>query len=93
MHFACIFRYDGAMAIVQVRGVPEAVVRRLKSKAAASGQSLSEYLRAELAELASKPTLDEIVDAVARLEPVPSRESAAETIRRERRVRERRLAR
>ena len=80
------------MAIVQVRGVSEQTARRLKARAASEGKSLSEYLRDELERLAARPTLEEILDRVARLEPVAGGESAAEAIRREREAREKRLA-
>lgn len=42
------------MKAVQVRNVPEPLHRRLKSQAAASGQSLSDYL------LAERPTREEM---------------------------------
>ncbi len=80
------------MAIVQVRGLPDETVRRLKARAASEGKSLSEYLRDELESLAARPTLEEILDRVARLEPVVGGESSAEAIRREREAREKRLA-
>jgi hypothetical protein len=48
------------MSTLQVRNVPEHVRRTLKERAAASGQSLSEYLLGELSRLASQPTLDDL---------------------------------
>lgn len=73
--------------MVQIRGVSERARRRLKSRAALEGKSLSQYLRLELEELARLPTLEEITDRVASLEPVGG-ESAATAIRAERRRRE-----
>jgi antitoxin FitA len=46
--------------LVQIRDVPEPVHRALKSRAAASGMSFSEYLRALLARSAERPTPEEL---------------------------------
>jgi plasmid stability protein len=46
--------------LLQVRDVPDPVHRTLKARAAQSGMSLSEYLRAELALIASRPTPEEV---------------------------------
>jgi antitoxin FitA len=46
--------------LVQIREVPEPVHRTLKARAAASGMSLSEYLRVQLERIASRPTPDEL---------------------------------
>lgn len=50
--------------MVQIRDVPEGVHRTLKARAAASGTSLSEYLRAELLRTASRPTPAELAERV-----------------------------
>lgn len=67
-----------AVAIVQVRDVPDSVQRRLKAKAREKGLSLSEYLRVELEWLAAEPTLEEIVERVAALARVDGVSGAAE---------------
>lgn len=46
--------------LVQIRDVPEDVHRTLKARAAASGLSMSEYLRGVLARAAARPTVDEL---------------------------------
>jgi plasmid stability protein len=46
--------------LVQIRDVPEHVHRALKARAAASGSSLSEYLRTILARAAGRPTPEEL---------------------------------
>jgi plasmid stability protein len=46
--------------LVQIRDVPDDVHRRLKARAAASGVSLSEYLRTVLERTASRPTPAEL---------------------------------
>jgi antitoxin FitA len=80
------------MSIIQVRGVSARTHRRLKAKARREGKSLAEYLRGELDNLATQPTLDEWLDRVASREPVRG-ESAAESIRAARAERDRQLDR
>lgn len=46
--------------MVQIRNVPETLHRRLKSRAALAGMSLSDYLLSELRQVAARPTLDEL---------------------------------
>lgn len=48
--------------MVQVRDVPSGVVDVLKSRAAAQGTSLSEYLRAEIERMAAEPTMHEVLE-------------------------------
>jgi antitoxin FitA len=55
---------DTMGVMVQIRDVPEDVHRTLKARAAASGTSLSEYLRAELLRTASRPTPAELAARV-----------------------------
>lgn len=72
---------------VQIRDVPEDAHRRLKARAAEEGKSLSELLRAELVEIASRPTLAEMLERLQTRERVTLRESSAEAIQRGRRER------
>jgi antitoxin FitA len=44
--------------MVQIRNVPEALHRRLKSRAALAGMSLSDYLLSEIRQVAERPTID-----------------------------------
>lgn len=75
--------YDPAMPkAVQIRGVPDEVVTLLKSRAAAEGRSLSEYLRQRLLEIASRPTPAELEARIAAREPVELDEPAWLMIRR-----------
>ena len=46
--------------MVQIRNVPEALHRVLKSRAALAGMSLSDFLLGELREVAGRPTMDEL---------------------------------
>ena len=50
--------------LIQVRDVPDHVHRKLKARAAASGVSLSEYVRSLLAKDATRPTPAELLDRV-----------------------------
>jgi antitoxin FitA len=50
--------------LVQVRDVPDRIHRKLKARAAASGVSLSEYVRSLLAKDAERPTPDELLERV-----------------------------
>jgi plasmid stability protein len=50
--------------LVQIRDVPEGVHRTLKARAAASGASLSEYLRDLLGRATARPTPEELAARV-----------------------------
>lgn len=54
------------MATLLVRDVPDHVHATLQRRAAAAGQSLQQYLSAELVRLAESPTLDEVLDRIGR---------------------------
>ena len=70
--------------MVQVRNVPDALHRRLKSRAADSGQSLSDYLLAELERLAARPTRHEMLARIHSRKRVTLKTPAAVVIREER---------
>jgi plasmid stability protein len=70
--------------LLQVREVPDHVHRTLKVRAAQSGTSLSEYVRAELELIASRPTPEELRTRLAARAPVTVDEAPATTIRRRR---------
>jgi len=76
------YKYDRCMKAkaLQIRSVPEALHRRLKVQAAASGKSLSEYLLAELRRVAERPTRDEMLTRLRSRQAVTLRPSAAELI-------------
>ena len=50
------------MATVQIKNVPDDVHRVLRTRAAKAGQSLQEYMLANLVEFARTPTVDEIYE-------------------------------
>jgi len=68
--------------LVQIRDVPEQVHRTLKARAAQSGASLSEYLRAERARVAALPTPDEVRARLRQRPPLTTRERPEAIIRR-----------
>lgn len=74
------------MALVQVRDVPEPILRTLKAQAAERGLTLTSYLRAELAKLAARPTNAEIVERLRHVDRTggPTREEIVAQIRRTR---------
>jgi antitoxin FitA len=55
-------------AMIQIRNVPDALHRQLKSRAALAGMTLSDYLLREIRRVAERPTVDELR---ARLERRP----------------------
>jgi plasmid stability protein len=83
MCYACnhVF-YMGVM--IQIRNVPERLHRRLKSRAALSGMSLSDYLLREISQIGERPTIDELRARLHKLPPVIVSPSPAEVIRAER---------
>jgi plasmid stability protein len=52
------------MAMPQIRNAPEALHRRLKSRAAPVGVSLFDYLFNQIREMSGRPMLDEIKSPV-----------------------------
>lgn len=73
--------------MIQVRNVPDALHRGLKARAAMAGMSLSDYLLAEIREIATKPTLAEFRERLHRRKPVSSEIEAARLLREERQAR------
>ncbi len=67
--------------LLQVREVPDDVHRTLKVRAAQAGTSLSEYVRAELELIASRPTPEELRARLQTRTRVEVSEPAAELIR------------
>ena len=69
------------MPNIQIRNVPEDLHRVLKAKAAIEGSSLSDFVLAELAQLAKRPTPGEMRERLRRREPVHLSPTAADIIR------------
>jgi plasmid stability protein len=71
-------------AMIQIRNVPDALHRRLKSRAALAGMSLSDYLLNELRAVAERPTVAELRARLERRSTVATSVSSVEAIRAER---------
>jgi plasmid stability protein len=70
--------------MIQIRNVPEALHRRLKSRAALAGMSLSDYLLSEIREVAQRPTVEELRSRLELRSRVAPSVTPADTVRRER---------
>ena len=81
----CTCEHTGHMAkMIQVRNVPDTVHRTLKARAAMAGMSLSDFLLAEIRQLAERPTMEEMRERLHRREPLRLKLSAAQAVREER---------
>ena len=78
------FFADHMSKMVQIRNVPDALHRKLKSRAADSGRTLSDFLLAELERLAARPTRDEMLTRLHSRKRVTLKTPAAVVIREER---------
>jgi plasmid stability protein len=67
--------------MIQIRNVPDALHRTLKSRAALEGLSLSDYLLREIRRTAERPTLRELRARVDSREPVRGDVPPARAIR------------
>lgn len=70
--------------MIQLRGVPDALHRQLKARAALSGLSLSDYLIREVRKVAEQPTPEEMRQRLRQREPYAGRTSPTEIVRAER---------
>ena len=68
--------------LVQIRDVPEDVHRKLKARAAASGTSLTEYVRELFAREVARPTPEELRERIRARGSVQLDEPSEVTIRR-----------
>jgi antitoxin FitA len=71
-------------AMIQIRNVPDSLHRRLKSRAALAGMSLSDYLLNEMRRVAERPTLDELRARLDSRRGMTPSEAPAEAVRAER---------
>jgi plasmid stability protein len=70
--------------MIQIRNVPDTLHRKLKSRAALEGVSLSDLLLKEIEQVAERPTVKELAERLARRSPVKYKISPAEILREER---------
>lgn len=66
---------------IQVRNVPDRLHRKLKSRAATEGLSLSDFVLREMEQLAERPTPRELAERIASRTPVKYKLSPAEILR------------
>jgi antitoxin FitA len=79
----CVYVYHMTV-MIQIRNVPDALHRRLKSRAALAGMSLSDYLLSEIRQVAERPTLDELRARLERRPGITPSVSPVQAIRAER---------
>jgi plasmid stability protein len=72
------------MTTIKIRNVPDALHRKLKSRAARAGLSLSDYLLDEIRKIAERPTLEEMRERLDARSPVTPSIDPTEIIRAER---------
>jgi plasmid stability protein len=73
--------------MIQLQNVPDALHRTLKARAAMAGMSLSDYLLAEIREIAERPTLTEFRERLHQRKPVAAQFDTARLVREERETR------
>jgi plasmid stability protein len=70
--------------LIQLRNVPDALHRTLKVRAARAGMSLSDYLLAEIREVAERSTLAKFRQRLHQRKPVAAQLDTARLVREER---------
>jgi plasmid stability protein len=70
--------------MIRLRNVPDALHRTLKARAAMVGMSLSDYLLAEIREVAERPTLTELRARLHQRKPVTAQLDTAPLVQEER---------
>jgi antitoxin FitA len=70
--------------MIQIRNVPDTLHRRLKSRAALAGMSLSDYLLSEIRAVAERPTVEELRERLQHRATVAPSLAPAEAVRAER---------
>jgi plasmid stability protein len=71
-------------AMIQIRNVPDELHRRLKSRAALAGMSLSDYLLGEIREVAERPTIADLRNRLQSRSAVTPSVAPADAVRAER---------
>jgi plasmid stability protein len=66
--------------MLQIKDVPDDVHRVLKARAALAGLSLTEYARTTLEQAARRPSRDELIADLSRIELVNTGESAEQAL-------------
>lgn len=67
--------------MVQIRSVPDGIHRSLRLKAIQAGTSLSEFLLAEITQVANRPSIEEVVARLAKRRPPSIEIDSARVVR------------
>jgi plasmid stability protein len=70
--------------MIQICNVPDSLHRRIKSRAALAGMSLSDYLLQQIREVTERPTIEELRARLARRSAVTLSADTADAVRAER---------
>ncbi|CAN5717627.1 hypothetical protein BH11PSE3_BH11PSE3_19030 [soil metagenome] len=70
--------------MIQIRNVPDTLHRKLKSRAALAGMSLSDYLLQQIRDVAARPTIEEMRARLERRSPVSVTVDPVRAVRAER---------
>jgi antitoxin FitA len=70
--------------MIQIRNVPDALHRKLKSRAALAGMSLSDYVLDEVRAMAERPTIEELRERLRGRTAVASSIAPEQAVRAER---------
>ena len=73
--------------MIQIRNVPDSLHRRLKSRAAIEGLSMSRYILREMEKALARPSRRELLEAIRSQPELDLRPSPAEILRGERETR------
>ncbi len=73
--------------MIQLRNVPDGLHRTLKARAAMAGMSLSDYLLAEIREVAERPTMAELRQRLQKRKPLALELDTARLVHYEREAR------
>lgn len=85
LYMCCTCVYAWHMSkMIQVRNVPDGLHRALKAQAALAGMSLSDFLLAEIRQVAERPSIPELRERMRRRSQTAVPISAAEAVRHER---------
>jgi antitoxin FitA len=69
---------------IQIKNVEVSLHRKLKIRAIENGMSLSDYLKKELAHVASRPTNKDVIDGLKKLKPVALSTPSSQLVREDR---------
>ena len=84
LNVTCFYVRGMSGTVIQIRNVRDSVHRRLQSRAALAGMSLSDYLLAEIRAAAERPTIEELRSRLASRSEVKTSITPVDSVRLER---------